>query len=161
MLSGDFARTNRPCPAFCVQPIEAAPGVKTIGIYELVNFMQTELAVGEGILIDAREPESYNSGTIPGSINIPYTQIIRKVGANELEIIETLENLGAIEQDQGWDFSQAAKLVLWCNGNWCGVSPSSIRALLAEGYPAEKLYYYRGGMEDWLQYGLPIVKNVP
>jgi len=157
-LSGKYAQTNRNCPPFCVQPMEAAPGVKTVGIYELVNFMQTEYAVGEGILIDARTQKTYNAGTIPGSINISYNRINRKAGASEREIIDAMEMFGAKKLETGWDFSQAAELILWCNGNWCGLSPAAIRGLLAEGYPAEKLRYFRGGMEDWLHYGMPVFK---
>lgn len=160
VISGNYARINRPCPPFCVQPMEAAPGVKTIGIYELVNFMQTEYAVGEGILVDARPPDTYEMGTIPGSINIPYTRIARRAGANDIEILDAMEKFGVKEQDdRGWDFSEAAQLILWCNGNWCGLSPAAIRGLLAEGYPPEKLRYFRGGMEDWIQYGMPVVKG--
>ena len=140
--------------------MEAAPGVKTVGIYELINFMQTEYAVGEGILVDARPSDTYEVGTIPGSINIPYTRINRRAGANEMEIFDAMEKFGVKEQDDsGWDFSEAAELILWCNGNWCGLSPAAIRGLLAEGYPSEKIRYFRGGMEDWVQYGMPVIKG--
>ncbi len=157
VITGDFARTSRPCPPFCVQPIQAAPGVETIGIRELVDFMQTELAVGEGALIDARTPDWHARGTIPGSVNLPYTQLNRRAGATELDIADVLEGFGVRESGQGWDFSDAVLLVFWCNGNWCGQSPAAIRGLLAEGYPAKRIRYFRGGMEDWVQYGLTVV----
>ncbi len=157
VVSGPFARTSRPCPPFCVQPLKADRAVETIGIRELVSFMQTELAVGEGMLIDARTPDWYAKGTIPGSVNLPYTQLNRQAGATEIDLSEALSVLGVTEGDQGWDFSEAMELVLWCNGNWCGQSPAAIRGLLVEGYPPEKLKYYRGGMEDWVQYGLTTV----
>jgi len=48
--------------------------------------------------------------------------------------------------------------MLWCNGPWCGQSPHAIRGLLDLGYPAEKLYYYRGGMQAWQSLGLTVVK---
>lgn len=140
--------------------MEAAPGVKTIGIYELINFMQTEYAVGAGVLVDTRPPDAFEMGTIPGSINIPYTRIIRRAGANDMEILDAMEKFGVKEQDdRGWDFSEATELILWSNGSWCGLSPAVIRGLLAEGYPPEKLLYFRGGIEDWLQYGMPVVKG--
>jgi rhodanese-related sulfurtransferase len=47
--------------------------------------------------------------------------------------------------------------LLWCNGPWCGQSPRAIRALISLGYPAEKLYYYRGGMQMWQSLGLTTV----
>jgi len=45
---------------------------------------------------------------------------------------------------------------LWCNGWWCGQSPAAIRGLLSEGYPAEKLFYFRGGMQNWKIYGMTV-----
>ncbi len=157
VITGPFAKVSRPCPPLCVQPHQVADGVKTIGIRELVDFMQTELAVGEGLLIDARTPDWHARGTIPGSINLPYTVMNRKAGATELDVADTFEILGVVEDDSGWIFSEAAHLVLWCNGNWCGQSPAAIRGLLAEGYPADKIAYFRGGMEDWVQYGMTVV----
>jgi len=157
VITGPFAKISRPCPPLCVQPFQAAAGVETIGIRELVDFMQTELAVGEGLLIDARTPDWHAKGTIPGSINLPYTVMNRNAGATEIDIAETFELLGVVEDDDGWSFTEAAQLVLWCNGNWCGQSPAAIRGLLAEGYPTDKIQYFRGGMEDWVQYGMTVV----
>ena len=74
-LKGYFARTARKCPPFCLQPISPAPGIQTIGEVELFDFMETELRDGTGLLIDARTPTWHNKGTIPGSINIPFTHL--------------------------------------------------------------------------------------
>ncbi len=158
VVTGTFARTARSCPPTCVQPIQVAPGVKTIGIRELVDFMQIQLSFGDGKLIDARTPDWHKRGTIPGSINLPYTLLNKHSGASEFDIADALEFLGARQNDEKWDFSEAAELVLWCNGNWCGQSPAAIKGLLSAGYPAENLFYFRGGMEDWVQYGLTVVK---
>jgi hypothetical protein len=40
---------------------------------------------------------------------------------------------------------------------WCDQSPRAIKGLLHLGYPAEKLLYYRGGMQDWMILGLTVV----
>ena len=157
MLEFNFARTARPCPPFCAQPMQAAQGVETIGEVELIAFMQSELADHTGLLIDARTPDWHERGTIPGSINIPYNQLNSKQGADEITIEETLELFGGIKKSQDWDFSQAKSLVLWCNGPWCGQSPTAIEGLIAHGYPREKIYYYRGGMQLWRVFGLPVV----
>ncbi len=156
-LEGDFALTSRPCPPFCAQPMQAAEGVATIGEVELVQFMRTRLADGSGLLIDARTPKWHRRGTIPGSINIPYTRLNRALGADEFTVEDTLTRLGAEESADGWDFSKAKHLVLWCNGPWCGQSPAAIRGLIELGYPASKLQYYRGGMQLWRIFGLPVV----
>ena len=157
MLEFNFARTSRPCPPFCAQPMQVAPGVRTIGEVELVEFMRKQLADGSGLLIDARTPDWHRRGTIPGSINIPFTHLNPQQGADDLTLEDALSKLGVSTTESGWDFSQAKTLVLWCNGPWCGQSPSAIRGLLSIGYPADKILYYRGGMQLWRIFGLPVV----
>ena len=156
-LTGDFALTSRPCPPFCAQPIQAAPGVITIGEVELVRFMRTRLADGSGVLVDARTPDWHKRGTIPGSINIPYTHLNPAQGADDITLEDALAKLGVVEGDDGWDFSQAKQVVLWCNGPWCGQSPTAIRGMLGIGYPADRIRYYRGGMQLWQVFGLTVV----
>ncbi len=158
VIDSSYAKTSRPCPPFCAQPMVVADGVKTIGEVELAQFMNSKLKDGRGLLIDARTPDWYEKGTIPGSLNIPYTQVNKLVGADEFMITDALETFGAKENDSGWDFSQAKILVLWCNGPWCGQSPVAIKGLLSLGYPANKLLYYRGGMQLWKVFGLNVIK---
>jgi rhodanese-related sulfurtransferase len=157
LLEFDFARTSRPCPPFCVQPIEVAKGVKTIGEVELIEFMKTALNDRSGLLIDARTPDWHERGAIPGSINIPFTRLNPDQGADEITLEESLLQLGARLNDGLWDFTQAKSVVLWCNGPWCGQSPTAIRGLIKVGYPRDKLLYYRGGMQLWQVFGLPVV----
>jgi rhodanese-related sulfurtransferase len=157
MLPLGFARTSRPCPPFCAQPMEVAEGVKTIGEVELIAFMQKRLSRGDGLLIDARTPDWHERGTIPGSINIPYTQLNQEQGADDITLEEVLSRLGGVVLEESWDFSLAKTLVLWCNGPWCGQSPTAIRGLIGLGYPVDKLLYYRGGMQLWQLFGLPVV----
>ncbi|MGA1179662.1 MAG: rhodanese-like domain-containing protein, partial [Marivivens sp.] len=35
-------------------------------------------------------------------------------------------------------------------------SPTAIRNLLEVGYPAERIFYYRGGMQAWRMLGLSV-----
>ena len=34
-----FAKTSRPCPPFCIQPIVLAPGVETLGEREIIDYL--------------------------------------------------------------------------------------------------------------------------
>lgn len=175
-ISGGFAKTSRKCPPFCIQPLVVAPGVETVAELELFAFMEDELAGEEGFLIDARVTSWFEKGTIPGSINIPFTvfelkpddpklvEALQKLGGKKRtdvsDFSRSLESLGLMGGDKKtdyWDFNQAREVVLWCNGPWCGQSPRAIRALLNLGYPAEKLKYYRGGMQMWQVFGLTTI----
>ncbi|MBL3600696.1 MAG: rhodanese-like domain-containing protein [gamma proteobacterium endosymbiont of Lamellibrachia anaximandri] len=157
VIEFNFARTSRPCPPFCAQPMQLDKSVETIGEIELVAFMQGPLADGSGLLIDARTEEWHERGTIPGSINIPFNQLNPEQGADELTLEDALARLGVRETEKGRDFSAAKQLALWCNGPWCGQSPTAIKGLLSVGYPAGKIKYYRGGMQLWRIFGLPVV----
>jgi rhodanese-related sulfurtransferase len=176
VLAGGFAKTSRKCPPFCIQPIEAADGVKTVGQLEIFDFMENELLDETGLLVDARTPAWWKRGTIPGSVNIPFTiftldvddpqliDIMRILGAKRRGevsgLTRTIESFGLMGGDQkndSWDFTRARTVLLWCNGMWCGQSPRAIKGLLALGYPPEKILYYRGGMQGWQSLGLTVV----
>ncbi len=151
-LVDDFAKTSRPCPPFCVHPMQSAPGVATIGELDLLDFLSKDVAQGKGLLIDARMPKFYNSETIPGSINIPFVLFTSSAA-------DILPLLGALpDNNRKWDFQEAKTLLLWCNGPWCDQSPRAIKALVKEGYPPEKLLYYRGGMQLWKVFGLTTIQ---
>ena len=174
-LKGYFAKTARKCPPFCIRPVEVAPGVKTIGEPELFEFMENELRDEKGLLIDARTPAWHGKGTIPGSINIPFNELSKEPGSEEMNGF--LQQFGAKKREVGgftaqleewgvmdathktkdWDFTAAKDLVLWCNGPACGQSPRAIKGLLKAGYPADKMKYYRGGMQMWQLFGLTTV----
>ena len=175
-IEGGFAKTSRKCPPFCIEPMEVAPGVRTVGELELMDFMEQKLPGEEGLVIDARVTSWHERGTIPGSVNIPFTtfelkpddpkliEALRTLGGKPRSdvggITRSLEGMGFMGGDEKtdfWDFTRAKELVLWCNGPWCGQSPRAINALLKLGYPANKLNYYRGGMQMWQIFGLTTV----
>lgn len=151
-LSGEFTKTSRSCPPFCISEMTAAPGVETVGEIEVINFIESQVSTGEGLLLDSRLPEWHAKGNIPGSINVPFATLDE---ANPYRD-EILKALGARETGGEWDFSNARELMLYCNGPWCDQSPRAIRSLRAVGYPADKIKYYRGGMQVWLLLGLSV-----
>jgi rhodanese-related sulfurtransferase len=174
-LKGYYAKTARKCPPFCLQSMQVDPGVATIGEVELFEFMETKLRDDHGVLIDARSPEWFKRGTIPGSINMPFTVLskagtlendtaLKRFGARlrgEVSVFSRkLEEIGIINGEaktEKWDFTHAKELVLWCNGPECEQSPRAIKGLLNVGYPARKIFYYRGGMQMWQLWGLTTV----
>jgi rhodanese-related sulfurtransferase len=160
IINPDYAKTSRKCPPFCIQPGKLAEGVETIGELEILGYLERMTKGDNSILvIDSRTEGWVKKGTIPGSTNIPWTSLKQEAGADPFQIAETLENrFGAVSIEGLWDFSNAKTLVLFCNGQWCGQSPSNIKTLLRFGYPAHKLKWYRGGMQNWESLGLTVVK---
>lgn len=139
----DFALTSRPCPNFCIQRMSAGEGVETVGEREIFDLLQAKTA----IMMDARTEEWHFKGTIPGSLNLPY-----------VEVHSRLDEIGC-EKGKSWDCSNAKTVIVYCNGPWCGQSHMAIKSMLREGYPADKIKYYRGGMQAWHSFGLTVVEG--
>ena len=155
-----FAKTSRPCPPFCIQPIVLAPGVETLGENEIIDYLVKMKNGDDSILVvDSRTPDWVKKGTIPGAVNIPWTALNPAKGADPISIGEILEDrFGASSLEGLWDYTNAKTLVMFCNGMWCGQSPNNIKNLLKFGYPAHKIKWYRGGMQNWSNLGLTTVK---
>lgn len=160
-INPDYAKTSRKCPPFCIRPIKIAEGVETLGELEMIHYVKMKSdGVDHIVVIDSRTPDWVAKGTIPGSINIPWTKLSPAKGASFFEIAGILQKqFGVIEEEGGlMNFSKAKTLVMFCNGMWCGQSPRNILQLLKIGYPAEKIKWYRGGMQNWETLGLTTVK---
>jgi rhodanese-related sulfurtransferase len=115
-----------------INPIELAPGVRTVGELEVISHLKSGLP-----LIDTRLKHFYDASTIPGARNVPHSEIETRI--NGLE--PTLHT------------------VFFCNGPQCGATPDAIRTLLKSAFPHESILYYRGGMHDWVTLGLPIAPS--
>lgn len=158
-IEPNFAKTSRKCPPFCIQPGKIAPGVDTIGELETIDYLK-KMSDGDSsiIVVDSRTPDWVARGTIPGSINIPWDTL--NIGRSDpITVQDILEkHLGVVNLDGFNLFDKAKTVVMFCNGPWCGQSPTNIRGLLKIGYPADKIKWYRGGMQDWESLGLTTVK---
>lgn len=176
-----FAKTSRPCPPFCIQSMQVADNVETIGELEMLSYLEkTTEDENETLIIDSRMENWVSKGTIPCSINMPWTHLVTNHGANTKDILSILKKTFKVKYSNEMneidaevdlveraitdgsiskllDFSDAKTLVLFCNGTWCGQTAESIRALIGFGYPAEKLKYFRNGMQGWVGLGLTTV----
>jgi rhodanese-related sulfurtransferase len=142
-LGEPWIQTSRPCPNFCIQPMSPAPGVTTIGELEVLEFLQS----GDAVLVDGRIRPQYEEGTIPGAVSVPYTEAADRLGEFGCEI-----------DFDGWLCEgDVTAVVLFCNGPWCGQSPTAARRMIEAGFPAEKIFYYRGGMQNWNMLGLTVM----
>jgi rhodanese-related sulfurtransferase len=172
-----FAKTSRPCPPFCIQPIKLADGVETLGEIEVINYASRMEGGDKSImLVDSRTPDWVAKGTIPGAVNIPWTDLTPAKGATTQGITDVMTSQFnvTVKQDADefaideaiangsvsgvFDYGNAKTLVMFCNGMWCGQSPTSIRTLLKYGYPAERIKWYRDGMQSWEILGFSTAK---
>lgn len=162
MIEPDFALTSRPCPPFCILPMALAPGVETLGELELIGYLEKIGKDASVLVIDSRDGTwPQRSGLIPGAVLLPW-QKLHPAHATAQEIADVLQfQFGAARQDGLWNFSGAKTLVFYCNGPWCGQSPTNIKQLLALGYPAHKLKWYRGGIQEWKMLGLTTIPPQP
>lgn len=158
-IRADYVATARKCPPYCIQPMQLAPGVETLGELEVLDCLKRIRRGEHGLmLVDSRTPDWYAKGTIPGAVNIPYAQNMAGEPTDLPGVKKTLTELfGAKEVNDAYDFSTAHTLAIFCNGPWCGQTPNYIHTLLGLGYPAGKLKWYRGGMQDWCSLGLTVV----
>jgi len=148
-LTNTFALTSRPSPPFFIEPFSVDNEVETYGELETLDFMSKK----KGLFIDARLKNWYAKSAIPTAVNIPFKLFLKDTPERD----QILKDLGGAKQDDAWDFSNAKTILLYCNGAWCGQSPTAINALIALGYPKSKMKYYRGGMQAWQLLGLTTI----
>ncbi len=154
-LRNSYIRTSRPTPPFYIQRFQPIPGIETYGELETIKFIRDKLNNDEGLLIDARMPQWYRQGTIPGAMNVPFTMLAQKRYVDKV-----LSLFGAQKKNGKWDFSNALTILFFDNGPWCQQAVTAMKHLVALGYPKNKIKYYRGGMQYWQIVGLTVFNPV-
>lgn len=128
-----------------VQPFVPQPGVTPVTEIEVLHALNDPSTM----VIDMRDEDGPLGPTIPNSYHIPY---------NELE--DRMAELGCQQRGKNqWDCANAFKIVAFCHGPMCVQSPTGIATLVHMGFPVDKISYYRGGMLDWLGFGLSTVQG--
>ncbi|MFM2054134.1 MAG: hypothetical protein RL456_2171 [Pseudomonadota bacterium] len=142
----EITRVMTPCAKNkgWLQPLVPVPGVHPVGEIEILHALNDPRA----IVVDMRESEDRAKGTIPNSYHIPYTEVAGR-----------MDELGCRKAGKGWDCSAARQVYAFCNGPVCPQSPTAIQAMTRDGFPADRIHYYRGGMLDWEALGLPVVRG--
>lgn len=150
-------------PEFCTKrfittagqlsPMKMHEKIDTYGELEVLEFLEELQEDPHMLFVDSRKKGWYEARTIPGAVNIPFIYFTED-GKWEKKKQEALELLGVKREKEGYDFSEAKTVLFFCNGVWCRQSPQMIEALLAIGYPPEKMKWYRGGLQSWLNVGM-------
>ena len=89
-----------------------------------------------GFFVDAREPEEFDLGRIPGSINLPFD-----TAATDPVLLESLNTGGR-------------PVIIYCGGGDCEVSLNLAWLLLEAGH--QRVTYFQGGYPAWVQSGYEI-----
>ncbi len=135
-------------------PIHLHEDIDTYGELEILAFIKEMQKDNTMMLIDGRKQEWFDYRTIPGAVNMPFHHF-KERESFEFEFEHALRTLGVvIKEDESMDFSKAKTIAIFCNGPWCSQSVAMIEALLDIHYPAEKIKWYRGGMQTWLAAGM-------
>jgi len=140
------------CGGVCIAPMRISPLIETIAEPEVISFVASEVAGGRGLLLDSRTPADRATGFIPGSINVP----VALLEPDNPFLPDILVAMGAAQTDSGMNFANALPLVVYDDGPTTEDAPDLIAALQAAGYPADKIRYYRGGLQIWSALGLTI-----
>ena len=152
-LTGEYASTYRPNQD--IQPINMHKDIQTIGEVELLHFMKNRVNKKKGLLVDLRPKKAYKKESIPSAVNIP-----SKIKNNKAKVEKILKVLGAKRlADGSLDTKRVMDVAFYCNGLWCDKSSEFIKTFLELGYPADKILYYRGGIQMWKILGFTTVSN--
>ncbi len=115
---------------------ESVPGATTVDAAKAHELWEQRAA-----FVDVRKEDQFESGRIPGAINLPYAP--GKAGDQPY-------NAQALE-------AQVAKdqpIVVYCNSTAC--DRSSWGAALAAEWGWQKVYYFRDGYPAWSKAGYPV-----
>lgn len=132
-----------------IQTLEgaASTGEKLVSNSDLEQGPQTvvleEVAqlTGQAILIDARIPELFVEGHLPGALSLPFSEIDIHFDAFRTKV------------------SKTEVLIVYCSGYGCPDSFDLATRLLAEGYLDVSVF--EGGYPQWHDAGKPVEAGQP
>jgi ArsR family transcriptional regulator len=90
------------------------------------------LRCGSATVLDVRPEDEFQQGHVPGALNIPLSQLERR--------------LAELPPDR--------EVVAYCRGPWCVLSFEAVATLRQRGYRARRL---EDGFPEWKVAGLPVV----
>lgn len=114
---------------------ESIDGSVRIDASELITLADKYDAL---VIIDARVQSDRKQGFIPGSINLPDTKT-------------DCASLAGVMP------SKHSEVVFYCNGPKCKRSDHAVAIAVACGY--NRVFWFRGGIEEWLHKDYPIQKK--
>jgi rhodanese-related sulfurtransferase len=163
-----YGKTKQKVPEVCkrtligvlgkIQKVDVH-GIKTVGEIEVLEHIaKTIKEPSKYVLTDMRREEWFETITIPSAINIPYTNI-----AYDEDFLDDheklLETYGITYKNGKYGFKNVKTALVFCNAAWCTQSAKGIKELLNLGYPKEKILWYRGGLQEWMNMGFTTIRG--
>lgn len=125
-----------------ITPPESEPGDPP---FVTVNSARIDFNSGSALFIDAREPEEFECGTIPGSVSIPFDNL------------PDSPDLGPYFDSALGGLSLDRRIVIFCSGDECDLSIHVARNMQAVGYTDLAIFF--GGSREWERFGLPVERR--
>uniref|UniRef100_A0A832MIY2 Rhodanese-like domain-containing protein n=1 Tax=Eiseniibacteriota bacterium TaxID=2212470 RepID=A0A832MIY2_UNCEI len=94
---------------------------------------------GAALFVDARSPEEYAEGHIPGAVNLPFDDVFR-----DPSLARTIDSKGR-------------PVIAYCGGGDCELSRNLAFALIEGGH--KKVLVFMGGTAGWTEAGQPLVRG--
>lgn len=111
------------------------PGVVTVDAEQVIEIANQ---YPELVIIDARQRMDRPEGFIQGSVSLPDTETSCETLARHIP-------------------SLAHPVLFYCNGVHCG--RSVVSAQIAQDCGYSRLYWFRGGFEEWKRKGFPYLRH--
>lgn len=111
-----------------------------------VDVAEMEHSNYDVIFVDARDPQEFECGTIPGSINIPFESLPE-------------ENVAAYIDSALNHIDKGHAVIVFCSGEECDLSLHLARNMQMFGYTDVAIFF--GGAREWEKFGLPVERRRP
>lgn len=123
-------------PSHADKPLapESIPGTTRVNAEQAVELI---LANPKMVIIDSRHAEEFVKGHIEGAINLLDSDTSPETLAKHLA-------------------SKEAPVLLYCNGERCLRSSHAAKTAVNVGY--KRVYWFRGGLAEWVEKKMPITK---
>lgn len=121
---------------------EALPGVKRVQTAEV-----QELVRQGALVVDTRTEKEYRTAHIPGAVFVPY----REKSLKDVGFDAALDDFSGLDK-----LDKSRPTVFSCNGAECWKSYKAAKLAADKGF--KQVYWFRGGLPEWVDSGLPTEK---
>ncbi|MFO7542121.1 MAG: rhodanese-like domain-containing protein [Thiobacillus sp.] len=113
----------------------------------IISAAEAKASIAKGIPVyDVRVEDEYLTAHVPGAVSVPYTEgSAKEVGFDPADDQFSLNRLPK---------DKKAALIMYCDGTICWKSYKSATMAIQAGW--KNIYWFRGGLPEWKEAGLPV-----